>query len=142
MPFGAFANIVDGVDGLIHISQLSNKRVAKPSDVVSVGQEVEVKIVDINYNTEKIGLSIRALLDEQEVSIPDEVKDIVTPAEEEAPAVTEEAPVEQAPAAEPAEEVAAEPVAEQAPAEEPAEEAAPAEEKPAEETPAEETPAE
>ena len=62
MPFGAFANITDGVDGLIHISQLSDKRVNKPADVVSVGDEVDVKIVDINPETRKVGLSIRALL--------------------------------------------------------------------------------
>ena len=64
MPFGAFANIAEGVDGLIHISQLSDKRVNKPSDVVSVGDEVEVKIVDINTETRKIGLSMRAVIEE------------------------------------------------------------------------------
>lgn len=63
-PFGAFANIAEGVDGLIHISQLSDKRVNKPSDVVSVGDEVEVKIVDINTETRKIGLSMRAVIEE------------------------------------------------------------------------------
>ncbi len=66
MPFGAFANIADGVDGLIHISQLSNKRVNKPADVVNVGDEVDVKIVDINTETRKIGLSMRALIEENE----------------------------------------------------------------------------
>ena len=64
MPFGAFANITDGVDGLIHISQLSDKRVNKPSDVVSVGDEVDAKIVDINTETRKVGLSMRALIEE------------------------------------------------------------------------------
>lgn len=64
MPFGAFANITDGVDGLIHISQLSDKRVNKPSDVVSVGDEVDVKIVDINTESRKVGLSMRALIEE------------------------------------------------------------------------------
>ena len=64
MPFGAFANITDGVDGLIHISQLSDKRVNKPSDVVAVGDEVEAKIVDINTETRKVGLSMRALIEE------------------------------------------------------------------------------
>ena len=63
MPFGAFAKINDGVDGLIHISQLSNKRINKPADVVSVGDEVEVKIVDINTETRKVGLSMRALIE-------------------------------------------------------------------------------
>ncbi len=67
MPFGAFAKITDGVDGLIHISQLSDKRINKPADVVSVGDEVETKIVDINVETRKIGLSIRALIETAEV---------------------------------------------------------------------------
>ncbi len=65
MPFGAFARIIDGVDGLIHISQISTKHIAKPADVLKVGDEVEVKIVDINEETQKVGLSIRALLDEE-----------------------------------------------------------------------------
>ncbi len=64
MPFGAFANIVDGVDGLIHISQLSDKRIAKPADVVKVGDEVEVKIVEIDTEKQKVGLSMRALIEQ------------------------------------------------------------------------------
>ena len=64
MPFGAFARIIDGVDGLIHISQISTKHIAKPADVLKVGDEVEVKIVDINEETQKVGLSIRALMEE------------------------------------------------------------------------------
>ena len=76
MPFGAFARIADGVDGLIHISQLSNKRVSKPADVVSIGDEVDVKIVDINVETRKIGLSMRALLEEnEEVEATEDVVD-------------------------------------------------------------------
>ena len=67
MPFGAFARIIDGVDGLIHISQISTKHIAKPADVLKVGEEVQVKIVDINEETQKVGLSIKALLDEEEV---------------------------------------------------------------------------
>ncbi len=66
MPFGAFARIIDGVDGLIHISQISTKHIAKPADVLKVGDEVEVKIVDINEETQKVGLSIRALMAEEE----------------------------------------------------------------------------
>ncbi len=65
MPFGAFARIIDGVDGLIHISQISTKHIAKPADVLKVGDEVQVKIVDINEETQKVGLSIRALLEEE-----------------------------------------------------------------------------
>ena len=66
MPFGAFANVAQGVDGLIHISQISNERIAKPHDVLNVGDEVEVKIVDVNDETGKIGLSIKALLEQKE----------------------------------------------------------------------------
>lgn len=65
MPFGAFARIIDGVDGLIHISQISTKHIAKPADVLKVGDEVRVKIVDINEETQKVGLSIRALLEDE-----------------------------------------------------------------------------
>lgn len=61
VPFGAFAEIIPGVDGLIHISQIANKHIAKPEDVLSVGQEVEAKVVEANWETQKIGLSIRAL---------------------------------------------------------------------------------
>lgn len=61
VPFGAFAEIIPGVDGLIHISQIANKHIAKPEDVLSVGQEVEAKVVEANWEAQKIGLSIRAL---------------------------------------------------------------------------------
>lgn len=72
MPFGAFAKITDGVDGLIHISQLSNKRVNKPADIVNVGDEVEVKIIEINTETRKVGLSMRALIEEADVEVAEE----------------------------------------------------------------------
>ncbi|MBQ8276605.1 MAG: bifunctional 4-hydroxy-3-methylbut-2-enyl diphosphate reductase/30S ribosomal protein S1 [Clostridia bacterium] len=66
MPFGAFAEIVEGVDGLIHISQIAKERIAKPADVLSIGQEVDVKIIDINEEKHTVSLSIRALLEEAE----------------------------------------------------------------------------
>lgn len=62
MPYGAFAEIIPGVDGLIHISQIANRRIDKPSDELSLGREVEVKVTDINWENKKIALSIRALL--------------------------------------------------------------------------------
>ena len=62
MPFGAFAEIVPGVDGLIHISQIADHRIAKPEDVLEVGQQVDAKIIDINDEKKKVSLSIRALL--------------------------------------------------------------------------------
>ena len=64
-PFGAFAQIIPGVDGLIHISQISTERINKPSDVLSVGQEVEVKITELDTERKRVSLSIRALLEDQ-----------------------------------------------------------------------------
>ena len=83
-PFGAFAEIIDGVDGLIHVSRISTKRIANPREVLEVGQTVDAKIVDIDDENHKVSLSIRALMEEEE---PEE------PATEEAPA--EEAPAEE-----------------------------------------------
>ena len=62
MPFGAFAEVMPGVDGLIHISQIADRRIGKPEEVLSVGQEVEAKITGIDTEKQKISLSIRALL--------------------------------------------------------------------------------
>ncbi|MBE7047924.1 MAG: bifunctional 4-hydroxy-3-methylbut-2-enyl diphosphate reductase/30S ribosomal protein S1 [Ruminococcaceae bacterium] len=70
LPFGAFAEILPTVDGLIHVSQIAAKRIEKPQDELSIGQEVDVKIVDIDWDNKKIALSIRALLPEEEVSAP------------------------------------------------------------------------
>ena len=61
MPFGAFAEVMPGVDGLIHISQLANRRVGKPDEVVNPGDVVDVKITAIDNDKQKISLSIRAL---------------------------------------------------------------------------------
>ena len=81
MPFGAFAEILPGVDGLIHISQIADRRIGRPEDVLEIGQEVEAKVVELDWETNKISLSIRAL---------------IAPAApvEEAPEVVEEAPAE------------------------------------------------
>ncbi|RMF97574.1 MAG: 30S ribosomal protein S1 [Candidatus Schekmanbacteria bacterium] len=64
--FGAFIEIEDGVEGLIHISELSTKNVDKPEDAVTLGEEVEAKIIRIDSEEKKIGLSIRELLEERE----------------------------------------------------------------------------
>lgn len=63
MTFGAFAEILPGVDGLIHISQIADRRIGKPEDVLSEGQEVKVKITDVDAENKRISLSIRALLE-------------------------------------------------------------------------------
>jgi len=64
MTFGAFAELLPGVDGLIHISQIADRRIGKPEDVLSEGQDVKVKIVDVDAENKRISLSIRALLEE------------------------------------------------------------------------------
>ena len=61
VEFGAFAEILPGVDGLIHISQVADHRVEKVSDVLAEGQEVEAKIIDVDADRKRISLSIRAL---------------------------------------------------------------------------------
>ncbi len=70
-PFGAFAEIVPEVDGLIHISQLSDKRVGAPAEVVSVGDVVDAKIIGIDEEKQKVSLSIRAL---SEVAVEDDAE--------------------------------------------------------------------
>jgi len=63
MTFGAFAEVVPGVDGLIHISQIADHRIEKPGDVLAEGDKVDVKITDVDMERKKISLSIRALLE-------------------------------------------------------------------------------
>ena len=62
IDFGAFVDIGVHQDGLVHISQIADHRIAKPEDVLEVGQQVEAKIIDINDEKKKVSLSIRALL--------------------------------------------------------------------------------
>ena len=62
MTFGAFAEVVPGVDGLIHISQIADRRIEKPGDVLSEGEIVEAKITAVDEEKKKISLSMRALL--------------------------------------------------------------------------------
>ena len=84
MPFGAFAEIVDGVDGLIHISQIAQRRIEKPADVLEIGQVVDAKIIDIDDEKQKVSLSIRVLLDEAQAAdeaMPEEYAE-EAPAEE------------------------------------------------------------
>ena len=63
-PFGAFAQIIPGIDGLIHISQVSDKKVANVKDVLSVGDNVKAKITEIDAEKKRISMSIRELLEE------------------------------------------------------------------------------
>jgi len=80
--YGAFARIIPGIDGLIHISQIANKRIGKPQDVLSIGQEVDAQITGIDFEAKRVSLSIRALLPEEVVE--------EAPAEEVAEASVEE----------------------------------------------------
>ena len=59
--FGAFVELAPGVDALLHVSQISREHVAKPADVLSIGQEIEAKVVDFNGEDKKISLSMKAL---------------------------------------------------------------------------------
>ncbi|MGI6113605.1 MAG: 30S ribosomal protein S1, partial [Mahellales bacterium] len=72
--FGAFAELEEGVDGLIHISQISNKRINKVSDVLRVGQEIEAKILEIKPEDKRISLSIKELLPNEEKDYDNERK--------------------------------------------------------------------
>ena len=59
--FGAFVELAPGVDALLHVSQISREHVAKPSDVLTIGQEIQAKVVDFNGEDKKISLSMKAL---------------------------------------------------------------------------------
>ncbi len=86
--YGAFARIIPGVDGLIHISQIAKKHVAKPQDELSVGDEIEVKIIAVDTEKKRVSLSRSVLLEDEPV-----VEEVVAEEEaQEAPVVEEAAP--------------------------------------------------
>ena len=64
--FGAFVELAKGVDGLLHVSQISKERVEKPADVLKVGDEVTAKIIKFEPDTHKISLSVRAIAEDEE----------------------------------------------------------------------------
>ena len=121
--FGAFAQVIPGIDGLIHISQIANRHIAKTSDVLKIGDVVTVKVTDIDFDKKRVSLSIRALLPPD--AEPEAEAEAVAETEAPAEAVAEtEAPAEAVAETE----APAEAVAEaEAPAEAVAEEEAPAE---------------
>ncbi len=86
MPFGAFAEVYEDVDGLIHISRISSQRINSPADVLSVGQVVDVKITEIDDENRKLALSIRAITEAAEKTAAEEAR-----AAEEAAKAAEEA---------------------------------------------------
>ena len=77
--FGAFASILPGIDGLIHVSQIADRRIEKPQDELTIGQIVKAKITAIDFDKKRVSLSIRALLEPE--SNPQ-----TTQAQDEAPA--------------------------------------------------------
>ena len=80
--FGAFAKILPGIDGLIHISQIANRRIEKPQDELSVGQKVIVKITGIEFDKKRVSLSIRALLEDEAKAKTEEADEVVATTEE------------------------------------------------------------
>ncbi|EPE60665.1 S1 RNA binding domain protein [Exiguobacterium sp. S17] len=81
VTFGAFVEVAPQVEGLLHISQIANRHIATPSEVLSEGQEVKVKVLDVHLDEKKISLSMRALesedgsRDDEEQSLLDEYSD-------------------------------------------------------------------
>ncbi len=69
--FGAFAQIIDGVDGLIHISQIADKKVENVKDILSVGDVVDVKIIEIDTDSKRISISMRALIEDSDEEAED-----------------------------------------------------------------------
>ncbi len=72
MPYGAFVNVIPGIDGLVHISQISKERLAKVADALTVGQKVKAKITDIDFEAQKINLSIKAAAEEAAEEVSEE----------------------------------------------------------------------
>ncbi len=93
--FGAFASVIPGIDGLIHISQIADHRIEKPQDELKVGDVVKVKITDVDLERHRVSLSIRAVLEEEQARADAEAEN--TPAEEVvfSTEASEEAPAEE-----------------------------------------------
>ncbi len=84
--FGAFARVIPGIDGLIHISQIADRHISKPQDVLKVGEKVTCKLTAVDYDKKRVSLSIRALIEPAEEAVEEAAEE--APAEE---AVAEEA---------------------------------------------------
>jgi len=93
--FGAFANVIPGIDGLIHISQISWERIKTPADVLNIGDEVDVRITDIDFDKKRVSLSMKERLEKPEEKIEiladDAPQEEPSEAEEAAEAETEDA---------------------------------------------------
>ncbi|MCE3267678.1 MAG: binding domain protein [Solirubrobacterales bacterium] len=155
VAFGAFVQILPGVEGLVHISELAQHHVESPAEVVRPGDELKVKILEVDDSRRRLSLSVKRVEGQElpardmsdapaiegvPVPVPAEESGEAPPAEDQAPAAEETA--DEPPAAEvpaPEEPTAPEPPPADAPVEAPPEEA-PAEETPPQETPAEDAP--
>ena len=98
--FGAFASVIPGIDGLIHISQIADHRIDKPQDVLKVGDTVKVKITDVDLERHRVSLSIRAVLEDEQAAADEAAEN--APAEE--VVFSTETPAAEEPAGEPSEE--------------------------------------
>ena len=77
MTYGAFAQIIPGVDGLIHISEIANERIEKVADKLKVGDTVEAKIIEIDEEKNRISLSVKALLAPvEEAEVAEETEEV------------------------------------------------------------------
>jgi small subunit ribosomal protein S1 len=143
VAFGAFVQILPGVEGLVHISELAQHHVESPAEVVRPGDELKVKILEVDDSRRRLSLSVKRVEGQELPTRP--VGDDVVIEDAEPPEDLAAAPeTETAPADESPETASAETIPEEPPetSEDTPEEEAPAEEAPAEETPVEETPAE
>ena len=86
--FGAFATIIPGVEGLIHISQIADRRIDKPEDVLSIGEEVQAKVTEIDFEKHRVSLSIRALI---EPEVKEEAEEVVEESNEDTLVYSDEA---------------------------------------------------
>ena len=75
--FGAFARVIPGIDGLIHISQIADRHISKPQDVLKVGETVTCKITAIDYDKKRVSLSIRALIEPAEEAVEETAEEAV-----------------------------------------------------------------
>jgi small subunit ribosomal protein S1 len=142
VAFGAFVQILPGVEGLVHISELAQHHVESPAEVVRPGDELQVKILEVDEARRRLSLSVKRV-EGQELPVRELTEDVVIedaePPEDIEPPAAEAAPEESA--EQPAAEVAPEAPPEETPPDEaPSEEPEPAEEPPSEEPPSEEPP--
>ncbi len=102
VPFGAFVRVAAGIEGLVHISELSNEHVDTPESVLSVGDKVRVKVIEVDVSRRRISLSMRQVGDQQPVAQPEIEEEIAPAAPAEPEARTEPVEATQAPVEAPA----------------------------------------